>query len=228
MDERQGHRTRLPWAILGALAVLVSTFGVVTEDVLDGGDLVRVDNPVSRYLIAHRSADLTPVMRGITDLGSALVVVPLILAVGLIARRARGSWRPLNFLCVVVVGATLTSTLIKVLVARPRPTSGALVRALGYAFPSGHSTAAAATWLTAAVVLGTLTRSIVLRVVLGGVAVLVVLLVGVSRIYLGVHAPTDVLGGWALGAAWLMGTLAVGRAAVRRRTEAATTLPGRR
>lgn len=228
MRAPQVPRIRLPWVVLGGLVVVVSLFGVITEDVLDGGELVRVDNPVSRYLLEHRTAGLTAVMRLVTDLGSALAVVPLILVVGLLARRVRGTWRPFTFLGVVVVGATLTSTLIKIVVARPRPTTGALVRALGFAFPSGHSTAAAAAWLAAAVVLGTLTASRILRAVLAGVALAVVLLVGVSRIYLGVHAPTDVLGGWALGAAWLLGTLAVGRSFARRRAEPAAPFPGRR
>jgi len=210
---------------LGVLALLLATFSVVTEDVLDGGELVRVDDPVSRFLIGHRTPWLTPVMRVVTDLGSALVVVPLVLAVGVVARRTRGSWRPLAFVSLVVIGATLTSTLIKVLVARPRPTTGALVHALGYAFPSGHSTTSAAAWLSAAVVVGSLTRSALARTVLGVVAVLVVGLVGVSRIYLGVHAPTDVLGGWALGTAWLIGTLAVVRLARRRGPEPARPSP---
>jgi membrane-associated phospholipid phosphatase len=196
---------------LGVVALLLTVFSVVTEDVLDGGELVGVDDPVSRFLIGHRSAGVTVFMRVMTQCGSALVVVPLLLGVGFFARRRRGSWRPLAFVAVVAVGATLTSTLVKVLVARPRPGTGALVKALGYAFPSGHSTAASAAWLSAALVLGSLTRRLVQRVLLAVVAVLVVVLVGVSRVYLGVHAPTDVLGGWAMGALWVAGALAAGR-----------------
>jgi undecaprenyl-diphosphatase len=233
-DRPESRRLRLPAPSValtvygGVLALLLATFSVVTEDVLDGGGVIRLDNPVSRFLIGHRTADLTPAMRIITDFGSALVVVPMLLAVGVLARRARGSWRPLTLLALVVGGATLTSTVIKIVVARPRPTTGALVHALGYAFPSGHSTTAAAAWLTSAVVLGSLTRSPVVRAVLGTVAVLVVVLVGVSRIYLGVHAPTDVLGGWVLGTAWLLGTLAVGRVLRGRRPDPADPLPGTR
>jgi undecaprenyl-diphosphatase len=211
--------TRLGLALtvqLALLTLLLSAFSVVTEDVVAGEELVAADGPIERFLIDRRTAALTVVMRVATSLGSALVVVPLLLCVGLLARRARGSWRPLGFLALTVVGATLTSTAIKLMVARPRPQADALVHALGYAFPSGHSTTAAAAWLSSAVVLGSLTRGTALRIALGAVASVVVVLVGVSRVYLGVHAPTDVLGGWALGALWLAGTLIGGRLLFRR------------
>lgn len=214
-------RTRLGLMLTAQLALLVlmlATFSVVTEDVVAGEELVEADGPIENFLISRRTAGLTAAMRVFTGLGSALVVIPLLLCVGLLAYRARRSWRPLGFLALTVGGATLTSTLIKLAVARPRPETGALVDALGYAFPSGHSTTAAAAWLAAAVVVGSLTRSTAARIALGLVATLVVVLVGVSRVYLGVHAPTDVLGGWALGALWLAGTLTAGRLLFRRET----------
>jgi membrane-associated phospholipid phosphatase len=207
---------------LALLIVLFCVFSVVTEDVVAGDQLVEADGPIEAYLIDRRTAALTVAMRVFTSLGSVFVVVPLLLAVGLLAHRARGSWRPLGFLAVTVGGAVLCSTLIKILVARPRPVTGALVHALGYGFPSGHSTTAAAAWFSSAVVLGSLTRSAVRHVVLGVVAGVVVLLVGMSRVYLGVHAPTDVLGGWALGALWVAGTL------LAPRVLGVTVLPPRR
>jgi undecaprenyl-diphosphatase len=219
LADRFRPATRLGLALtvqLALLTLLLSTFSVVTDNVVSGEDLVQSDGPIERFLIDRRTPALTVAMRVFTTMGTAWVVVPLLLAVGLAARRALGSWRPLTFLAVVVVGAVLSSTVIKLVIARPRPVSGALVHALGYAFPSGHSTTAAAAWLSAAVVLGSLSRSRARRVVVGVVACLVVVLVGVSRIYLGVHAPTDVLGGWALGALWVAATLIAGRLMFRR------------
>jgi Uncharacterized membrane-associated protein len=193
-------------AQLAILALLGAAFSAVTEDVVTRDELVRLDDPVSRFLIEHREPWLTAIMQVITGLGTEFVLTPLLLAVGLLARWRRGTWRPLGLLVLTLTGASLTSTVIKLLVARPRPDADALVRALGYGFPSGHSTAAAG-WLSAALVLGWLTRSVALRVGLAAVAAVVVALVGVSRVYLGVHQPTDVLGGWALGTLWLAAVL---------------------
>lgn len=194
-------------ALLAALGLLGAGFGAVTEDVLAGDELVRVDSPVSRFLFGHREPWLTTLMDAITQLGSVVVLVPVLITLGLIARRVQGTWWSAVFLAATVGGASLSSTVLKVLIARPRPTSGALVQALGYAFPSGHSTAAAAGWLSAAVVAGSLCRSFAVRVRLLAGALLIVVLVGVSRVYLGVHAATDVLAGWALGSLWLALTL---------------------
>ncbi|MGH8919139.1 MAG: phosphatase PAP2 family protein, partial [Actinomycetes bacterium] len=182
---------------LGAVAMLAGALTEITENVVSGDELVRVDSPVSRYLVEHREPWLTTTMRVITHLGSAAVLVPALLVVGFAAHRRRRTWMPMVFLAVTLGGATLTSTVIKLVVARDRPASAPLVPALGYAFPSGHSTVAAAGWLAIAVVLAWLARSVTAAVSLLAVALVIAVLVGVSRVYLGVHVVTDVLAGWA-------------------------------
>lgn len=203
---------------LAVLVALGAAFGGLTEEVLDRNELVGIDNPVARYFTGLRSPGLTSVMTAITSLGTGWVLVPVALVVGLLAARRVRSARPVVLLVVVLAGSTVMAQLIKVLVARPRP-SGALVTELGYAFPSGHSTAAAAGWLGVALVVVPLTRRAALRVATVTVAVLLVVLVGLSRIYLGVHAATDVLGGWALGAGWVAATWAAFRVYDGRRAE---------
>jgi undecaprenyl-diphosphatase len=210
---------RVLTALVVVAGLLVAAFGILTGDVIDEDHLLHVDGPVAGAVQDLRAAWLTTSMRIITSLGSGPVVIPLLLVVGLVARRLQRSWAPMAFLVIAAGGATLLSTSIKLMVARPRPDTGALVRALGYGFPSGHSTTAMAAWLSGAIVLSSLTPRVARRIGIWSVAVLVVVLVGVSRVYLGVHAPTDVLGGWTLGALWVAVVLVVGHRLVGRRSE---------
>jgi len=197
--------TRTGMAVSAPLAVLVlvgAAFSVVSDDVVERNNLVALDEPLARLLIAHRGPAMTAALQAITNLGDVVMLMPLLLTIGLLARWRHGSWRLLGFAAISLAGARLTSTVIKLLVARPRPGTGALVAASGYGFPSGHATAAAAGWLSAALVIGSLTRRVAVRIAIAVTGILLVVLVGVSRVYLGVHQATDVLGGWMLGVLW--------------------------
>ncbi len=207
---------------LFVLVAFGAAFGTVTEDVIDTDGVARLDDPVSRYLI--REPWLTAVMRAITDLGSAWVLVPLLFALGLLASPSP-ILGPFGFLAAALAGASLLTAAIKLFVARPRPDADALVGALGYGFPSGRSTAAAAGWLALAIVANSLTARGALRAAIFVVAGVVIVLVGVSRVYLGVHAPTDVLGGWALGATWLAAVVTATRLLTARHAGRRTPKP---
>jgi undecaprenyl-diphosphatase len=176
----------------------------VLEDVIRREELISIDGPVATFVVAHREPWLTHVFEIVTWAGSAAVLVPVLAVVGLRLRQRTQTWRPLIFLAASLAGAT---ALIKLAVGRPRPNTGALVDALGYAFPSGHATAATACWLSVAIVLGTLTPRWERKVALVTTALLIAAIVGLSRVYRGVHQPTDVLGGWALGGLWVAAVL---------------------
>ena len=116
-----------------------------------------------------------------------------------------GKRRSMLLLLVSVGGGQLLSTLFKRGFERPRPD---LVphEALVYtaSFPSGHAMMAAVTYLTLAAMLARVQPSRVLKVYILALAMIVTVAVGVSRVYLGVHWPTDVLAGWTAGAAWAL------------------------
>ena len=114
--------------------------------------------------------------------------------------RRPGRWLPV-FLTAVVLGQTLLSTEIKNLVDRVRPTANPLAHTLGPSFPSGHTTGAAACFAAFALILGR-GRSRNIQAALAGAAVFIACAVAASRVLLGVHWLTDVIGGLALGWGW--------------------------
>jgi membrane-associated phospholipid phosphatase len=212
-----------PAATAPVAALAASLLGLILVGALAGGLLRQagptglVDQPAASFLLAHRQGWLTGVMRLVTDLGAAGVLVPLVLAAGLAWRWRRGSWRPLALLAGAAAGAWVVQVAVKQLVERPRPPAGlALSHATGFAFPSGHATDAAAVYGMLAVLLARSGRPAARVAAWAGAAALVAL-VGLSRLYLGVHWLSDVVAGAALGIAWLLAIFIAGRAGEPRR-----------
>lgn len=109
------------------------------------------------------------------------------------------------FVFISVVGGIVLSTVLKGIFDRPRPDVVThLYQAFHSSFPSGHSMMGAVTYLTLGSLLAKSQASRLLKVYFVSVAVILTLIVGVTRVYIGVHWPTDVLGGWAAGAVWAL------------------------
>lgn len=203
------RRIELPvLAALGLGAAAIWAFIELADEVLEG----TVDGIDRRLLLALRDAadpsePLGPgwfheMARDFTALGSTAVL-------GLVTAAAVGFLlldRKRHAAIVVlaaVLGGQLISTLLKMGFDRPRPDlvpHGALVYTAS--FPSGHSMMAAVTYLTLGALLASVHASWRVKLYFLGIAVAITLLVGVSRVYLGVHWPSDVAGGWTVGAAW--------------------------
>ncbi len=142
--------------------------------------------------------------RDITPLGGYAVVILISLAViGYLlmdGKRGAALW-----VLVSVSGGAVISNLLKLAIERPRPDLVArLVEVNTTSFPSGHATLAAVTYLTLGALLSRVEARRRAKIYVLTVAVALTVLIGVSRIYLGVHWPTDVLAGWCIGAAWAM------------------------
>jgi len=212
-------------ASVGALAALA--FGAITQDVA-GHDGMAVHDPrVTAWMVAHRAEWLTSILKVATWLGSTAVIIPLGVIVGgfFVLRRRR--WQPLALLAAAVAGAVGLYDIVKPLIGRPRPPSAIWIGHFsGAAFPSGHAVQSVAFYAMLAIVLGA-GRSASAKTMLWSVAVLVALVVGGSRIYLGAHWLTDVLGGYALGACWVAAVVIVMLAISSRRTSGAElAVPG--
>lgn len=103
-----------------------------------------------------------------------------------------------------VLGGTVLSTVLKMTYDRPRPDLTAMSQQFTASFPSGHAMLSAVTFLTLGALLARLAPNRALRVYAFSAAVFLTLIVGTSRVYMGVHYPSDVLAGWCLGAAWAL------------------------
>jgi undecaprenyl-diphosphatase len=197
------------------LAVLLAAGGLygfilVLDEVMEG----KAHAVDTRILLAFRQAGrpddpvgpawLEIMFRDITALGSFSVLTLITIAVlGYLALMRRAGTAV--FVLAAVAGGALISSLLKAGIGRPRPDLvSQLVDVSTLSFPSGHAMASAATYLTLGTLLARVLPSRRLRVYVLTIAVAVTLLVGVSRIYLGVHWPSDVLAGWCAGAAWAM------------------------
>jgi membrane protein DedA with SNARE-associated domain/membrane-associated phospholipid phosphatase len=205
---------------MSALALVAAgwAFGALLQDLVAHDELALVDQPVQRFFVSHREAWLTPLLRGVSNLGNAALLLGLLVAIVLAWRRRAGIWRPLVLLAAALAGSWALSTVVELLTKRPRPPAvQAIGRWTGHAFPSGHVTLATALYGMLAALVASTTPRWGRKVTLWTAAVLIVGLVGLSQLYLGANWLTDVLAGMALGAAWLFALLA-GIRTVRRAT----------
>lgn len=149
-------------------------------------------------------------MRDITALGgfTLLTLITVVATLLLVFHRRR---REAAIFAATIVLAQLSANWLKTFYERERPdlvAHGSYV--YSHSFPSGHSALAAAVFLTLATVVASVEPRRRTKALIYGLAAAIVAAVGVSRVYLGVHWPTDVLGGWALGTGWaLVGWLAL-------------------
>lgn len=197
-------------AAAGSIAMAFGlVFAKLTESILRGEDLPTIDVRITSWFVDHRDDQVTAVLRPVTHLADPLVVV-VVLLVAVVVLVRRHQRLPAIFLVVVASGAALLVQVVKLAVGRARPASvDRLVTVTGAAFPSGHAAQSVACYLGIAAVMAWMTRSRTVAAAAVVVAGVVCLLVGVSRIYLGVHWTSDVVAGWSLGLAWLAATIAV-------------------
>lgn len=149
---------------------------------------------------AGRSSPVTETAKVLSTLGSSAVLVPvcLLVALALVWRRRIAL---AGFLVATLVGGVELATVVKAIVGRPRPPLPERLVTIGStSFPSGHATQNAA--ILPALALVAVALGAARRIALA-IAVVLAFAVGLSRVLLGVHYPTDVVAGWLLGAAWL-------------------------
>ena len=196
--------------LLGGIAAAVWGFLGVAEEMAEG-ETMGVDQHLMMLLRSHGDpADpigpraFEEAMRDITALGG-FTVLTLVTVVATLAFLMHKRWTHAAVLAGTILLAQASSSLLKSAYARPRPDlvpHG--VEVYSASFPSGHSMLSAATYLTLAALVAHLEVKRRSKVLVFGVAVFLMTAVGLSRVYMGVHWPSDVLAGWCAGAAWAL------------------------
>lgn len=206
-----GYAARTDFYVVLGLFVAASSIWIfveLAEEVMEGGTRAFDDALLTALRNPADLADpigpgwLEESVRDISALGSFTILALIVAcAVGYLLMQGRQATALL--LVVAAASGSAVSSALKIGFARPRPELVAhMTEVYTASFPSGHSTMAAVVYLTLGVLLARAQGTVRARVYFILVAILITLLVGGSRVYLGVHWPTDVLAGWTAGAGW--------------------------
>ncbi len=189
--------------VAGALVAIAGTYGFAAfAGHVQSGSTQAFDDAVLRWFAAHRLKWLDPAMLEITFLGTGTVVLTIVAVSGMFLWLTHHKYSAL-LLLISTGGGLLLNNLLKVGFARPRPDIVSWgTSAVSSSFPSGHAMSAAVVYGTVAYLAARLQRRGVARVLTLIVAAIIILLICISRIYLGVHYPSDVLAGLIVGTAW--------------------------
>jgi undecaprenyl-diphosphatase len=188
---------------LAAGAVTTAVFALLATAV-EAGVTDRLDSRMLHWFADRRTPLLDLVMLEVTTLGNGLVLIMLVGIVSAFLWLTNHRWS-VYLLIVGTVGGQLVNNMLKSLFGRPRPdTVPAVDDVLTLSFPSGHAMSAIIAYGSVAYLVGRLEPTAAMRRTTWALATIIVLAIGMSRVYLGVHYPSDVLAGFIAGVAWLL------------------------
>jgi membrane-associated phospholipid phosphatase len=197
------------WAVTGAVAIgllaSAATLATLVEfhDEVIEPNVKAVDNSGLATAYALHSPVASVAMQILTTAGS-VVVLTIVVAIGVIALALRKQWYAALGLALALGGAGLLNSFLKLWFHRSRPdVSWALASERSFSFPSGHAMLSLATYGMITYLLWRRFPRPLFRVISVALAILLILGIGVSRVYLGVHYPSDIIAGFLAGAIWL-------------------------
>lgn len=177
-------------------------FFYLTNAVLDKQTVI-FDNTITSIVFALRQPWLTKIMLFLTTLGSEVIIFSSIVIVIFLTKR-RHKRESFIFSIMLLMGA-ITTTLLKIMLKVPRPHISALVVENTYSYPSGHALNSLLFYATISFFIYHFTKNKVTSLVISIFATILIFIIGLSRVYLGVHHPSDVLAGYIAGF-WLFTT----------------------
>ncbi len=185
------------------LAFVLLTFWIAMSGA-GSGSVNRLDRSIENNMVSFRTdQSLVNVMLAITDIGSpqvALVIVILLFFIIMIVRHKR----VIELFLLGIVGGELLALIIKMVIERSRPVNVFMLAAQGYSYPSVHALLSVILFGGIAFLADHFARGRAVKWLITIISICLIFLVGFSRIFLGVHFATDVLGGWLLGGSILL------------------------
>ena len=206
--------------VSGTIASIFFTvvFARLFDFVQDHGKTITpFDRDILYWMYRHRAPWLTQTAKVLARLGSPPVIAGVALVsavVGIFWRKVRGAaWT----MPVAIIGAGVIIQGVKLVIKRPRPSFFApLLHESGFSFPSGHSLIAMVVYGLLGYFVMHLVHGFGAKLAVRVLTVLLIIAIGASRVYVGVHYPTDVLAGWVAGVPWLIACLALHDVLARR------------
>jgi membrane-associated phospholipid phosphatase len=173
-------------------------------DNFDGSQIRHFDQKIISIIQGNVSDRLTAIMLWITFIGSVKGVAILTFIVFICLFLTRHRLMAMYLAITVTLGAGAFNQILKLIFKRTRPDIQPIIQESGYSFPSGHSMGSMILYGSLAFILFKVYKHIWAKIAGAIIGVLLVLIIGVSRIYLGVHYPSDVVGGYLAGAFWIL------------------------
>jgi len=196
----KGHGIGIPVGV-ACFALSILSFVAIVDSLSGKGTLFDLDLKINAYTTKVANPGLTACLGAISDLGSIYLVVMVAVIVGAILFIRKNWWRLLALFLAVGIGQAVLN-ILKVAFQRPRPKTEMFV--FSYSFPSGHVFSATVIYGFCIYLTFRFINNSVIKWIVSALLALLILLIGFSRIYLGVHWLSDTLAGYVTGFAWLL------------------------
>lgn len=177
------------------IAILILAFSFIVT-LLETGNLIIIENYAYSEIVEHMNPVFTFIVKLITDLGGPIIIASICIVLLSLSVTRKKYGVPV---VITVIIASIVNLILKNIFARPRPDVLRLVKETSYSFPSGHSMINAALYTIIILLILKQSNLKLRKIIISLALVLLFVLIGISRVYLGVHYLGDVVAGWTLG-----------------------------
>lgn len=202
------YNVTLPYIIIVLVALIFIVFGInifveLTDKVVSD-EIVHYDDLVTNYVLSYRSPAMTSYFKFVTDIGDVEGYIAITIITAIVSLVVLKKWKYMLQICLVMIISALSNVVLKRFINRARPTIEHLVTVESLSYPSGHAMAAMSFYGFLMYLFYKMKMNKFLKYTGMILIAFLILSIGVSRIYLGVHYPSDIAAGFVAGAIWVV------------------------